>query len=81
MVLGKPIVAFDLPEHRITAQDAALYACNNDVKEFADQIQVLMDDPALRKSMGQAGRERIFKELAWNHQKNCLIEAYTRLLG
>ena len=26
MALGKPIVAFDLAEHRVTAQEAAVYA-------------------------------------------------------
>jgi len=53
MVLEKPIVAFDLPEHRVMTQDAAVYACSNDELGFAQQIATLVDDPERRKKMGQ----------------------------
>jgi glycosyltransferase involved in cell wall biosynthesis len=79
MALGKPIVAFDLPEHRVTAQDAALYACPNDELDFARQIVALMDDPERRKKMGQRGRERIETKLAWPHQAKHLLEVYKAL--
>ena len=80
MALGKPIVAFDLPEHRVTAQDAALYARPNDELDFARHIATLMDDPQQRDKMGRAGRERIEKELAWPHQARLLIGAYETLI-
>ena len=76
MALGKPVVAFDLPEHRVTAQDTALYARPNDELDFARQIVVLMDDPERRKRMGQRGRERIETELAWSYQEEHLLEVY-----
>ncbi len=76
MALGKPTVAFDLPEHRVTAQDAAVYARPNDELDFAQHIAVLMDDPERRKRMGQIGRERIETELAWPCQEKYLLEAY-----
>lgn len=76
MALGKPVVAFDLPEHRVTAQDAAVYACPNDELDFARQIAALMDDPARRKTMGQIGRERIENGLAWPYQAKRLLNAY-----
>jgi glycosyltransferase involved in cell wall biosynthesis len=81
MALGKPIVAFDLPEHRVTAQAAALYARPNDELDFARQIAALMDDPERRKTMGQQGQERVETELAWSHQEEHLLEAYDALLG
>lgn len=81
MALGKPIVAFDLPEHRVTAQDAAVYARPNDELDFAQQIASLMDDPERRKKMGEKGRERIEKELAWSHQEKFLLEAYEALVS
>lgn len=49
MALAEPIVAFDLPEHRVTAQDAALHAQPNDDLDFAMKIGLLMDDPELRR--------------------------------
>ena len=79
MAFGKPIVAFDLPEHRVTAQDAALYARPNDELDFARQIVALMDDPERRRFMGQQGRERVEKELAWSYQKEFLLDMYAKL--
>lgn len=81
MALGKPIVAFDLPEHRITAQDAALYAYPNSELDFAKKIASLIDDPTKRIRMGQIGKKRIKDELAWRHQKHHLIKAYNILIG
>ncbi len=80
MALGKPIVAFDLREHRVTAQDAAVYAERNNELDFARKLADLMDDPETRSAMGQFGRTRIEQELAWNHQQKNLIRAYDRLL-
>ncbi len=76
MALGKPIVAFDLPEHRITAGESALYAQPNDELEFARNLATLMDDPELRVRMGAFGRKRIENELAWKYQSLNLIRAY-----
>ena len=79
MALGKPVVAFDLPEHRVTAQDAAVYARPNDELDFARQIALLMDDPEWRKKTGQVGRKRIETELAWSYQEKHLLEVYEAL--
>jgi len=81
MALGKPIVAFDLPEHRFTAQAAALYACPNDELDFAEKLAQLMDDPELCQQMGQIGRERVERELAWPHQAMNLLKVYEKVLG
>ncbi len=79
MALGKPIVAFDLPEHRVTAQDAALYARPNDERDFAQKIAALMDAPERRRRMGEKGRARVEKELAWKCQEQRLLAVYDRL--
>lgn len=81
MALGKPIVAFDLPEHRRTAGDAATYATPNNEEEFAKEIAMLMDDPERRDRMGAIGAERVARELAWGHQAARLLEAYASVLG
>ena len=79
MAFGKLIVAFDLPEHQGTAQDAAVYARPNDELDFAWQIAALMDDPERHRKMGQIGKERVEKELAWSYQEKRLLEAYQAL--
>jgi glycosyltransferase involved in cell wall biosynthesis len=79
MALGKPVVAFDLPEHRVTAQTAAVYVTPNDELELARQLALLMDDPARRQAMGQQGREQVLIRLAWPHQLKHLLTAYASL--
>ncbi len=76
MALGKPIVAFDLPEHHVTAGDAALYARPNEELDFARQIMTLMDDYQRRAKMGQIGMKRVENELAWSYQAQKLLDAY-----
>jgi glycosyltransferase involved in cell wall biosynthesis len=79
MTLAKPIVAFDLPEHRYTAQAAALYVRPNDELAFAGAIAELMDNPAQRQAMGAFGRKRIETALAWDFSVPALLRAYAAL--
>jgi glycosyltransferase involved in cell wall biosynthesis len=81
MALGRPVVAFDLPEHRRTAQDAALYARPNDDADLARAIARLLDDPEERQRIGRLGRDRVERELAWSYNAPRLLDAYERVLG
>jgi glycosyltransferase involved in cell wall biosynthesis len=81
MALEKPIVAFDLPEHRYTAQAAALYVRPNDELEFARALAELMDDPVRRQAMGLFGRRRIETQLAWCYSVPPLLDAYRAVLS
>lgn len=78
MALGKPIVQFDLTEGRYSAQDASLYARNNDAIDLADKVQALLKDPALRQKMGEYGRNRVLTELSWEHTSKALLEGYQK---
>jgi glycosyltransferase involved in cell wall biosynthesis len=79
MACGKPIVAFDLPEHRVTAADAAVYARPNDAADFAGRLALLMDDPSIREGLGRRGRARIDRELGWEFQAKALLDMYRRV--
>ena len=76
MAMGKPIVSFDLEEARFSSQDAALYAIPNLVEDFAEKIEILLNNQELRCEMGGIGRKRIEQELSWEHNKENLITAY-----
>jgi glycosyltransferase involved in cell wall biosynthesis len=76
MAMGKPVVAFDLPETRYSAQDAALYATSNRIEEFVDHIETLLDNEELRLQMGAAGRKRVETDLCWDRTKENLSRAY-----
>ena len=79
MALGKPIVAFDLSETRFSSREAALYAKPNDEIDFAKKIALLMDNPVLRKKMGESGKQRVEKELDWRYVSRLLLRAYENL--
>jgi glycosyltransferase involved in cell wall biosynthesis len=79
MALGKPIVQFDLTEGRYSAQQASLYARNNDPIDFAAKIMELLDDPVRRAEMAKFGRRRVEDDLEWRHEVPKLMAAYEKL--
>ena len=81
MALGKPIVQFDLTEGRFSAQDSSLYAKENDEVDMAEKILQLLDNPELRKTMGEFGRERVVTELEWEYEVPKLLGAYDQLFS
>ena len=76
-----PVVAFDLVETRVSAEDAAIYAEPNRVDDFADRVLELLDDEVRRKQMGAAGRRRVEDVLAWSKQVPSYVGVYDRLTG
>ena len=82
MALGKPIVQFDLSEGRFSAGEASLYAdTGNAVADFASKILWLLERPAERERMAVYGRERVERELAWEHSVPNLLAAYEEVFG
>ena len=81
MALGKPIVAFDLPETRHSAEGAALYARPNDAQDFAKKLSTLIANPRLRQSMGESGRLRVNSQMAWKYSAPNLLGVYDKILG
>jgi glycosyltransferase involved in cell wall biosynthesis len=80
MALGKPIVQFEGLEGRFSAQDSSLYSDGVDhVTDFANKILWLLDHPEERARMGEFGRRRIEKELAWEYSVCNLLAAYERV--
>ncbi|WP_435272452.1 glycosyltransferase family 4 protein [Streptomyces parvulus] len=76
MVMGRPVVSFDLREARVSAGDAAVYAPANDEAAFAGLVAMLLDDPERRRLMGKTGQERIGGQLSWQNSQRSLLAAY-----
>jgi glycosyltransferase involved in cell wall biosynthesis len=79
MTFGKPIVAFETIEGRVTAKESALHILDNNETDFANAIICLLKDPRRRKRMGDCGIKRIREKLNWEKQKNNLKQAYDYL--
>ena len=80
MALKKPIVQFDLKEGRFSAQKASLYAENNNVRDFADKIEYLLDNKEVKGEMGEYGYKRVLNDLSWDHEAKKLKNFYSLVL-
>ena len=80
LAFGKPVVAFDLKEHRRTAGESAAYVEPNDDNEFGATIRRLLLDERQRLAMGSMGKQRFQTHLAWEHSEKMLVALYSRLL-
>jgi glycosyltransferase involved in cell wall biosynthesis len=81
MALAKPVVQFDLTEGRYSAGEASWYARPNDVADLAQKMVSLLGDEQQRIRMGAIGRERVERQLSWQHEAPRLLAAYEHLLG
>jgi len=81
MAFELPVVAFDLHETRVSADEAAIYVQPNDVREYAKAIVDLIDNEAARAQLGKFGRVRVEDELAWSHQARAYLGVYERMTG
>jgi glycosyltransferase involved in cell wall biosynthesis len=79
MFFGLPVVGYELTENQVSAGEAALFAAPNQEPELARRIAELLDDPARRERMSQAGRDRVRRVLSWEHSAPVLLAAYDRL--
>lgn len=81
MLCGKPIVQFKTTEGKYSAGQAAINVNGYGIHKFADAIIYLLNEPELRKKMGDIGKQRLIDHLQWEIQKVNLIKAYTTLFN
>jgi glycosyltransferase involved in cell wall biosynthesis len=81
MSFEMPVVAFDLRETKVSAQDAARYVEPGDVAAYARAIVELVDNPSAGAAMGRRGRERVEQQLAWEHQRVGYLAVFDELTG
>ena len=81
MAMSIPVVSYDLLESRRSAGGAAVYAEPGNERALADAVAALLADPGRRSRMGAIARERVERELAWEHSARRLRLAYERACG
>ena len=80
MAYGVPVVLYDLPEGRNSANESALFAKRTDPRDFADKIAQLLESNSLRDQLGVAGTKRIVEKLNWGIERQTLLKAYQAAL-
>jgi glycosyltransferase involved in cell wall biosynthesis len=81
MAFGKAQVMFETKEGRASAGDAAAYVRENSAIKLGEAIVNLLDQPAVREKMGQAGQERLRTQLNWERSVEQLLKAYETALA
>jgi glycosyltransferase involved in cell wall biosynthesis len=81
MAYALPSVAFDLRETLVSGGDTVLYAPDGDLGAFVDQVERLIDDPALRASIGRSARTRAAEIMDWRPQAEAYVGVFDGLTG
>ncbi|WP_167042582.1 glycosyltransferase family 4 protein [Salinibacterium sp. ZJ454] len=81
MAYGLPAVSFDLVETRVSGGDTLLYVPSGDIAAFADAVETLIDDPALRAELGRKARTRVATLMDWRPQAEAYISVFDELSG
>ena len=77
MALGLPVVASDLPAHRELVVAGTTGFLVKTETELLERCQELIDEDALRRRMGDAGRERLREDFSPARQISELSRLYS----
>jgi glycosyltransferase involved in cell wall biosynthesis len=82
MSYGKPVVAFNVGgipewlEHGVTGFLVKPY----EIKEMAQRIDILLDNPAVAHEMGMRGRKRVEQDFNKDKHLSALLEIYRQVI-
>jgi glycosyltransferase involved in cell wall biosynthesis len=80
MALGKPTIAYDMHETRVTGGDATIFLNGNTAMPLANAIVELADNPDERMRLGEKAKNRVHSMLAWEKQREALACIYKQLM-
>ncbi len=83
LIAGKPVISYDVDGARevIVSGETGYLLPPQSVDELSHAINILVSDPALRESFGQAGRERFTEQFRHQTMTRRIREVYTELLN
>lgn len=84
MMAGKPVVCLDLggPGEFVTPECGFKVHPGNPeqvVTDLADALKKLASDPSLRRSLGDAGRQRVLDHFDWDKRGQRMMEIYRQV--
>jgi len=83
MAAGLPVIASDFPLWKEVVEGNKCGICIDPLKpkEIAKAIKYLMENPRLRKELGENGRRVILEKYNWEVESKKLLTMYESLLG
>lgn len=81
MAMALPTVAFDTPVSREYLGSLGVYAHPpGDPRALADAIRVLVEQPDLRRALGESLRQRAIRHFSWDRAGRQLVNLYREVL-
>lgn len=80
MALGKAVIAYDMPETKVSGGAAIDYVNGETAQDLATAIVALADDSVRRSELGAAARKRIEEHLSWERKRVTLAAVYRQVL-
>ena len=74
--MGKAVVSTSIGCEGLAATDGENILVRDDPREFADAVLAVIEDPLLRRRLGQAGRETAERVYSWDRIGAEMIDAY-----
>lgn len=81
MACELPVLGFELHENMVSVEEAGVFVVPNDEHALAGALIELLDDPERREKLGRLGRERVVRELAWEHQETVYVSTIRAALS
>lgn len=78
---GIPVVASDLPGVRTVVADkiTGLLSPAGNVDELAVHLRLMLENPEMRRTMGEAGRRRVLESFTWKRHLDGLLGIYGKV--
>ncbi|MFZ1023403.1 MAG: glycosyltransferase family 4 protein [Thermoplasmata archaeon] len=81
MAAGLPVVASDIPAHRVLIRPRETGFLARDPIEFAEMVSALLSDPALASQIGLRAQEFVREEFTFDRISRRYLELYRGLLA
>ena len=83
MAMGRPVVASDLPRMAaiVRSTGCGIVVSHDDPAAHAAAIRELLENPALAREMGEAGRRAFLEGLTFEREARALTSFYSEVLG
>ena len=80
MGAGVCVLASDIPENRELIQDAGFTFQPGNVEDMARVMQMLIENPLLRRGIGQLARQKIANSYEWGNVTRQVEQVYHRIM-
>lgn len=81
LAMGLPVVAFETPVSREILGEIGLYARLGSAEDLAAKLELALDDSALARRLGAAGRARALADFSWDQAMRRLEAIYAQALS